>query len=150
MIIALEGVDGCGKSSVINVLKSKLGDKIVWTHEPYIKPDSLSTMTPHAKLGFFQRDHKKHWEDVIKPALDNGMIVVSDRYLTSHIVYQARELYLNDLMMFNLGIVPKRPEIDTYIKMMHDIYPKSHYNEMDIYLNVSTQTLAKRCERKKN
>jgi len=98
VFITLEGPEGCGKSTHAKLLKEYLGDKLVLTHEPGgtevgqkirdlllhsgIKLDKIS------ELCFFAADRAEHVEKVIKPALEQGKIILSDRYADSTTAYQ--------------------------------------------------------------
>ena len=97
--LVLDGIDGCGSSTHSKLLKGYLesnGFKVYLTQEPsnneigkllreFLK-DSKIPPTTDALL--FAADRDLHWSD-IKKKLDEGMIVISDRYIESSIVYQS-------------------------------------------------------------
>jgi len=96
-LIALEGIDGCGKTTQARALANALGARI--THEPgatavgaelrrlLLAPDSPPT-SPRAEALLVAADRAEHVALVIEPALAAGEWVVSDRYSASTIAYQ--------------------------------------------------------------
>ena len=99
--ITLEGMDGCGKSTiteeVVKHLKNK-GYEVLLTREPggtelgekireIIKHDDMSLSTEILLLNAIRMEHL---HKVIIPALNKGKIVVCDRYIDSTMVYQLR------------------------------------------------------------
>lgn len=93
-LITLEGIDGTGKSSICRILKTRFDDA-VFTLEPTngwigkAVQRSIATDTdPIAELFLFVADHAEHIARVIRPALDEGKVVVSDRYSDSRYAYQ--------------------------------------------------------------
>ncbi len=100
MLIDLEGIDGCGKSTQTKLLQKKLeelGDKTVILKEPTNEPHGQKLWDVlHGKrkatneeiLEFFILDRKQHVNEKIKPALDNGTVVLMDRYYYSSMAYQ--------------------------------------------------------------
>ncbi len=93
-LITLEGIDGTGKSSIAELLKKRFPDA-VFTREPTkswigtaVKRSIESDGDPLAELFLFVADHAEHIAKVIKPALSEGKIVISDRYSDSRYAYQ--------------------------------------------------------------
>ncbi|MEM1945405.1 MAG: dTMP kinase [Candidatus Caldarchaeum sp.] len=99
--IAVEGIDGVGKTTQSNRLAKLLrsrGVKTVLTGEPthmavgrLIKEGLRSggKYSEEVMALLFAADRLMHAEKVIKPALRNGMTVVSDRSVISSLAYQA-------------------------------------------------------------
>ncbi|WXG45933.1 MAG: dTMP kinase [Candidatus Atabeyarchaeum deiterrae] len=99
--IAIDGVDGAGNTSHSQLLAEwvtkSLGLKTLLTKEPTEKPIGLlireylrkprTPSTTDALL--FAADRIEHVENVIKPALAKGLVVISDRYVESSIAYQS-------------------------------------------------------------
>ncbi|MHB8681358.1 MAG: dTMP kinase [Acidimicrobiales bacterium] len=95
-LIALEGVDGSGKSTQARLLAAHLG--AVLTHEPgatalgkavralVLDPAATLSVTTEALL--MAADRAQHVAEVIAPALDAGNWVVTDRYSASTLAYQ--------------------------------------------------------------
>lgn len=99
MLLAIEGVDGVGKTTVINYLKEQFGEnpRVVFTKEPrYLKDGEkrwlLSLPDPIFRLSVFWRDHMEHQNEIILPNLKKGNIIVCDRGIYSRIAYQALEI----------------------------------------------------------
>jgi dTMP kinase len=98
-LIALEGIDGCGKSTQAKAVAAALGARL--THEPgatplgaqlrrlLLDPGTASTApTPRAETLLMAADRAEHVAQVIEPALASGGWVVTDRYSGSTIAYQ--------------------------------------------------------------
>lgn len=102
MFIVLEGIDGCGKSTQAKLLKqhfAKLGQEALLTFEPgntaagkklreMILTDRSISLHPRTELLLFNADRVEHVEKVIRPALADNKVVISDRYIYSTIAYQ--------------------------------------------------------------
>jgi len=102
IFITFEGIEGCGKTSQAHLLSQyleKQGHKIVMTREPGGTPISeavrevlLSTdfmkMHPHTELLLYLASRAQHVTDVITPALQDGKIIICDRFEDSTFVYQ--------------------------------------------------------------
>lgn len=102
MFITLEGIEGSGKSTLIEILADYLRDqKLVplVTREPggsslgrklrqiLLDPDSRN-LSSKSELCLFMADRAQHVQEVIAPALEQGQIVLCDRYTDSTIAYQ--------------------------------------------------------------
>ena len=96
MFIVFEGIDGSGKSSVIQRLKEDLeasGEKVMVTAEPtqgivgkfVAGTDGLS---PEAEALLFTADRAIHTDDV-RRWMSEGYVVISDRYFGSTLAYQS-------------------------------------------------------------
>ncbi|MEW6102701.1 MAG: dTMP kinase [bacterium] len=92
MFIVFEGGEGAGKSSQVSMLKDALKIPSIATKEPYvewIKEMVFDGKTPKmAALHLFLADRIIHINEVIKPALAEGKIVICDRYFLSTIAYE--------------------------------------------------------------
>ena len=101
MLINLEGIDGCGKSTQSQFLIEefeKNNEKTILLKEPtngkYGKKlwemlRGKRKATTEEILELFVMDRKEHVNEKIKPALDEGKIVLMDRYYYSTMAYQA-------------------------------------------------------------
>ena len=101
MLIDLEGIDGCGKSTQSKFLMEKFeenNEKTIILKEPtsgkYGKKlwEMLSgkrKATTEQILDLFVMDRKEHVDEKINPALKEGKIVLMDRYYYSTMAYQA-------------------------------------------------------------
>jgi dTMP kinase len=99
-LITLEGIDGSGKSTISSRLKAHpaLGD-FLFTREPTTDwigeavERAIHSDTDHlAELFLFTADHAEHIAKVIRPALESGRTVISDRYSDSRYAYQGMTL----------------------------------------------------------
>jgi dTMP kinase len=118
--IALEGVDGCGKSTQAALLAAALrtaGHTVVETREPGgtalgeavrgIVLDSAGDMSPVAEALLFAASRAQHVARIIRPALASGAWVVSDRFVDSSLAYQgaARGLGIDAVWAINAPAV---------------------------------------------
>jgi dTMP kinase len=102
LFITFEGGEGGGKSVQAKALYrrlSKLGIPILLTHEPggtpfgrrigrWLKWAQDTDISPLTELMLFNASRAQLVAEVIKPALENGKVVISDRYADSTTVYQ--------------------------------------------------------------
>lgn len=102
MFVTFEGIEGSGKSSVLASLAETLsarGFAVSVTREPggsrlgqelrRILLDMASRdLTGQSELFLYLADRSQHVQEVVKPALDAGRIVLSDRFADSTVVYQ--------------------------------------------------------------
>jgi len=115
MLIALEGIDGSGKSTVAERLVAALqqeGTKAILTREPggtaigeqirmvLLGEESMS-MLPVTEMLLFAAARAQLVGEVIKPALAQGLVVVTDRFSDSSLAYQwgARGLAKRDVSL---------------------------------------------------
>ena len=102
MFITFEGIEGSGKSTQVKLLAElliKMGHKATLTREPgwgklgeLIRKAILDEwdldLDPFSELCLFCADRAQHVRDFIKPRLQEGEIVICDRYFDSTVVYQ--------------------------------------------------------------
>lgn len=99
--ITFEGIDGSGKSTQLRILASDLrvqGFDVLETREPGGTPlgrslrkaflETEENVSPLAELLLFAADRAQHIDFLIKPALSEGKIVISDRYADATFAYQ--------------------------------------------------------------
>ncbi|WP_326807866.1 dTMP kinase [Streptomyces sp. NBC_01775] len=100
--LVLEGGDGAGKSTQVEALAEWIrgkGHEVVVTKEPGSTPvgkrlrsillDVSSTGLSHrAEALLYAADRAEHVDTVVKPALERGAVVISDRYVDSSVAYQ--------------------------------------------------------------
>jgi len=126
MFITFEGIEGSGKSTqaiLVEEYLSAKGLKVNLTREPgwgklgelirnVLLDDREITLDPFAELCLFCTDRVNHVKGYIKPKLDNGEIVICDRYHDSTLVYQGigrdneRDLVAAMVMKSCLGVIP--------------------------------------------
>jgi len=99
-LVAFEGLDGCGKSTQIELLAARLratGCEALTTREPTEFPSgqriremarSGEELDPEEELRWFVEDRRAHVDQVIAPALRAGQTVLTDRYYLSTVAYQ--------------------------------------------------------------
>jgi len=102
LFISFEGIEGTGKSTQARLLRDWLegqGREAVLTREPggteigkAIRQVLLSrehdAMDPVAELLLYAADRRQHVREIIKPALDAGLVVITDRFSDSTMAYQ--------------------------------------------------------------
>lgn len=122
VLIALEGIDGAGKTTQASRLAELLvqtGHEVVRTKEPTdgtwgrkLRESAKSgRLAPEEELRFFINDRKEHVERRIKPELAAGKIVIIDRYYFSTVAYQgARGMDPAKLLAMNEAFAP-RPDL---------------------------------------
>lgn len=124
MFITLEGPEGAGKSTLAKSLAARLkdqGERVLLTREPgagavgtAIREILLhgEDLAAEAELFLFLADRAQHVKTMIRPHLEEGGIVLCDRYTDSTVVYQGygRGLSLELLRDWNRfatkGLVP--------------------------------------------
>ncbi|MEZ5345009.1 MAG: dTMP kinase [Pyrinomonadaceae bacterium] len=100
-LITFEGIDGSGKSTQLRMLSGELlsrGFDVLTTREPGGTPlgrrlreaflETEEEVDPLAELLLFAADRAQHVNFLIKPALEKGKIVLSDRYADATFAYQ--------------------------------------------------------------
>lgn len=118
LLIAIEGIDGAGKTTQRERLAEALegmGLVVIQTKEPTTGPwgqkirESAHSgrFSPEEELAAFIEDRKEHVRDLIKPALARGEVVLIDRYYFSTVAYQgARGLDPKEILERNEEIAP--------------------------------------------
>lgn len=100
--LALEGGDGAGKSTQAEALAEWIrakGHEVVLTHEPGATPVgkrlrsilldvSSAGLSHRAEALLYAADRAEHVDTVVRPALERGAVVISDRYIDSSVAYQ--------------------------------------------------------------
>ena len=99
--ISFEGIDGSGKSTQLRMLASVLrlrGLDVVSTREPGGTPlgqqlrhallEAESQVDPLAELLLYAADRAQHVRTLVRPALESGHVVLSDRYADATVAYQ--------------------------------------------------------------
>jgi dTMP kinase len=113
LFVTFEGIDRSGKTTQAGLLVDALGDDALGVREPGGTPagekvreilkDPSVALSPEAEALLFAAARSELVADVILPALDQGKVVVSDRFLDSSLAYQggARGLGIDDVERVN-------------------------------------------------
>ncbi|MEM4318335.1 MAG: dTMP kinase [Candidatus Pacearchaeota archaeon] len=129
-LIVFDGIDGCGKSTVANLVASYLksrGHKVVLTHEPsntpagkkikeLLRKKSSEKFSRRFWVTLFTQDRQEHIEKFIVPKLKDGYIVINDRYYYSTLAYQLNENEWEDYLKKYYFIKP-------YLAFILDVDP---------------------------
>ena len=145
LFITFEGIDGCGKSTQLNLLKEEFtrkGIKFIEVREPggtavgekirtILLDKKNDSMTRMAELLLFEAARAQITEEVIVPALESGINVLCDRFYDSTSAYQG---YANkmgrDLTDFlNLKATN---ETSPDLTFLLDIDPKTAYERRSV------------------
>ena len=136
--IAIEGGDGAGKSTQVEALASWIRDKgheVVVTREPgatsigkrlrsILLDISSEGLSDRAEALLYAADRAEHVDSVVRPALERGAVVISDRYIDSSVAYQGagRELSATEIARMSRwatsGLVP-------HLTVLLDISPET-------------------------
>jgi dTMP kinase len=140
MLVTLEGLDGSGKTSCWEMLRDSdvVPEGATFTREPTnswygeavdrsIADDDAD---PLAELFLYTADHAAHLADTVRPALEAGSVVISDRYSDSRYAYQGVTLD---------GVVPEPMQ---FVQRVHQ--PWTRAPDATIYLDVDPETAAER------
>ena len=115
MFITFEGIEGSGKSTQIQMLKEffeKKSLKAFFTKEPgsseigkeirSILLNKENKIYPQTEIFLIFADRVQHVQEIIKPNLNEGKIVVSDRYYDSSVAYQGQREGISKIKIYEL------------------------------------------------
>ena len=120
MFITFEGIDGVGKSTQLDLLERylmDLGKQVLRTLEPggtelgqeirHLLLHRKGDVSARSEALLYAADRAHHVATKIKPALEAGMVVLSDRYFDSSVAYQgaARELNVDEVRNISLWAI---------------------------------------------
>jgi dTMP kinase len=140
MLLTLEGLDGSGKTTCAAALRESeaVPEDAVFTREPtttwYGEAVRRSVddpgADPLAELFLYTADHAAHLADTVRPALDAGRVVVSDRYSDSRYAYQGASL---------------ADRFDSPVEFVRGVHrPWTRPPDATVYLDVDPETAARR------
>ena len=153
MFISFEGGEGTGKTSVIRILDDLLkkdGFKILTTREPggtmvaelirsIILNPSNKSITPHTEAVLYAASRVQHLDEIIKPAIREGYIILCDRFLDSSLAYQgfARGLGFDFINKINTYALENLPNITFYFDLdpkigLERIKNRSYLDRLDL------------------
>lgn len=150
IFITVEGPDGSGKTTQINILKQYLQDKgfsVVLTREPggtmisekirdIILDVDNHMMSDNTEALLYAASRAQHVDEVIKPALEANKVVICDRFLDSSVVYQgvARGMgreHIESINKFATGGLQPHITLLLYIDAEEGIKRKKSQAELD-------------------
>ncbi len=133
ILVALEGIDGAGKSTIARYLAEHLPETqipFIITKEPgatalgkHIRAlvhDTAIKKSSLAEYLLFAADRAEHIGEIIKPALEKKLLVISDRMADSSLAYQGygRGLDVNLIKTVNQWTLQSiKPDLVLYIKL---------------------------------
>jgi dTMP kinase len=140
MLVTLEGLDGSGKTTVWEALRDRYPEATftreptnTWYGDAVRRSVGDDDADPLAELFLYTADHAAHLSRVVRPALADGDLVVSDRYSDSRFAYQAAAIDA-------AGVDVTRPL--EYVRGIHAAF--SRPPDATIYLDVDPETGAAR------
>lgn len=138
IFIALEGPDGSGKSTVVNSIKKYLEEKnidFIFTREPggtsigedirdLILDNDNIDMKAETEALLYAASRAQHVHEKIRPALEEGKVVICERFLLSSLAYQG--------IGRNLGIEK--------VKMINDFGIDGTYPDLTLFFHIDPET----------
>ncbi len=144
MFFAFEGLDGCGKSTLIQNYKTHLeteGRSVYLTREPggtplgeelrdillTVKKDAKFRISARAELLLYEASRAQHVDQVIQPKVLAGDIVLCDRFTASSVAFQAggRALRTGDVEWLNIFAVDQcKPTAQVFIDLSYQASQK--------------------------
>ncbi|NLF80282.1 MAG: dTMP kinase [Clostridia bacterium] len=142
MLITFEGIDGCGKSLIMGMVRDWLADEgypVLATLEPggsefgqafrkMLLESSFGSLDAQTETLLFMVDRSRHVEEIIRPALLRGEIVLCDRYIDSTLAYQGGGRGLNQ----------------EQLRIMNDFAVKGVYPDLTLLLSLREELAASR------
>mgnify|MGYP005831315333 CR=1 FL=1 len=134
--ITLEGIEGSGKSTNLEVIKNLLDNNninYIVTREPGGGPlgphlrelllNKDNSISPSVEMLLMMADRKDHVDNLIEPNLTKGTWVISDRYLDSTIAYQGggRQLNLNLITALSEELKLPTPDLTLLFDLSVDL-----------------------------
>lgn len=144
MFIAFEGVDGAGKSTQVRLLGEHLergGREVVICREPggtglgeelrriLLDPGS-GDLQPEVEVLLFMAARAQLCNKVIRPELESGKVVISDRFLWSSVVYQGVVGGLGVEEVLSIGRVATRGLLPD-LTFLVDLDPAASHSGLD-------------------
>ena len=140
MLVTLEGLDGSGKTTAWEALRDAFPDAAFtreptdsWYGDAVYRSVADDDADPLAELFLYTADHADHLSRVVRPALNEGRLVVSDRYSDSRFAYQGASLADADV-----GV----DDPMAFVQRIHA--PFSRPPDLTLYLDVDAETATER------
>jgi dTMP kinase len=150
VFIVIEGLDGSGKTTQATLLAKKLEKdyKVLLTAEPscgkigsFIREDCLyedKRLPTEAEALIFAADRIEHMYNEVKPALDEGKIVICDRYIYSSLAYQGSAgLSLEWIKTINARAL--QPDFSIFIDVPSELAFKRLQRKKSVMETIETQ-----------
>lgn len=141
MFVTVEGIDGAGKTTVVEAMRDEF-DEATFTREPTESwlGDAVERAVgddgsePLTDLFLFAADHADHLGRVVRPALEDGALLICDRYVDSRYAYQGATL-------------PESLDVDDALEWVRDVHePWTVYPDLTLLLDVPVETALSRKE----
>lgn len=144
MFVTIEGLDGSGKSSVVDAITDEYPNAVttaepseLWTGRVVRRCLGDDTVDPLTDFYFFMGDRVNHIEEVVRPKDEQGKLVISDRYADSTRCYQP--VALGNSHHFDSQTAAK-------LFIEETMAPWSYEPDLTVYLDVSVETSLDRCD----
>ncbi len=146
--IAFEGIDGCGKTSQIDFLRDRLhslGKRVLVVREPGGTPlgEEIRHVVLHmdleigsrSELLLYTASRAQLTEEIILPALKDGVCVIADRFADSSVAYQGygRQLPVDKVMRINEFAIQQRyPDLSILLDIsVEESISRLNHKELD-------------------
>jgi len=137
MLVTLEGLDGSGKTTVHEAVGDDYPEAVLtreptesWYGEAVYRSIDEESADSLAELFLYTADHADHLSRVVRPALNEEKLVISDRYSDSRYAYQGATL------------VDELDDPIEYIQSIHQ--PFTREPDLTFYLDIDPETAAER------
>jgi dTMP kinase len=137
LFLSFEGIDGSGKTTQLNHLMARLdneGIAYLLNREPggsnvggqirkiLLEPENY--VSPTAELLLYFANRAQNVDEMIRPALEAGKVVISDRYTDSTLAYQGAARGLGEALVEQLHVIACRgtaPELTLYLRITPEV-----------------------------
>jgi len=142
-LLSCEGIDGSGKSTVIERVSDELDitttaePSDLWTGKAVRECLSDPSIDPLSNFYFFMGDRINHVEKTVKPLCNDGRTVITDRYTDSTRAYQPVALAKSDYF-------DSQTEAKLFIEETMAAW--EYEQDLTIYIDISVDTALNRCE----
>jgi len=141
MLVTLEGLDGSGKSTLADGLRERFPGATFtreptdsWYGDAVYRSLRADDADPLAELYLYTADHADHLARLVRPALEGGTLVISDRYSDSRYAYQGASLDRHPGYEFDDPVA--------YVRSVHA--PFTRVPDLTIYLDLPPDLAAER------
>ncbi|GAC1345328.1 MAG: dTMP kinase [Ktedonobacteraceae bacterium] len=144
-LISFEGLDGAGKTTQMEMLEQWLNEQ----HVPYVRtrePGGTAlgveirhlllnrpelAITPLAEALLFQADRAQHFTNVVLPALEAGVLVITDRCFDASIAYQGHARGVGIELVARLSMIATQGHIPD-LTILLDLDPSQVHTRTDL------------------